>query len=457
MVARERQEGRTAPVPETNTRVLKETSLAELGIDTSYDNLNLAGDRFTLGVKKVEEDAVFVGQLNHPFAGAHFAQFLNSVSPFTNQGLRGIIADIALPIRAERDYQEGEDKTTSDDIRLHERHLQDPRVGPAYKRFAEEHVDKWLKALEINTDLGVFETLQRIIFIANIQDYVRQLFIEWREGLRSPEKVNETYIDLSQVVFKYHHQEKAFMDYFRRNVNLKEREWVYDRFRETPLNERKELLGTFLEKLIEAEKEQFALKYIFEAKDRVLVDRLKKQIWQGRRYNESVKFKFVDEKSVELGDDEGTMVRAIPNRSTGSGTFDWGVTGYKFSPEYLKTSLYPIIAWKKDRNGTRNFLTQQEAMPLVKELGLEEGKQGDVKLGEIAVVYFDRDITQDWKRKMALAPLEGTASSRGDDFEQSMGGAQMPGWVAVEQHKAQLLKSETSVLARSEKHLASVS
>lgn len=83
MVERERQEGRTA-LPETNIRVL-ETTLAELGIDTSFDNLNLAGDKFTLGVKKVGEDNVFVGRLKHPFASTHFAQFLNSVSPFGDQ------------------------------------------------------------------------------------------------------------------------------------------------------------------------------------------------------------------------------------------------------------------------------------------------------------------------------------------------------------------------------------
>lgn len=47
MVERERQ-GRTAPVPETKTRVLELKNLAGLGIDTSFDNLNLASDKFTL-------------------------------------------------------------------------------------------------------------------------------------------------------------------------------------------------------------------------------------------------------------------------------------------------------------------------------------------------------------------------------------------------------------------------
>ena len=122
MVERRIQEGMTAPIPETKFHVL-ETTLAKLGVDTTYDNLNLGGDNFTLGVKQVGEETVFVGLLHRPLAGGHFAQALNNVSPFPDQDRDGIINDINLPILAERDYEAGKDATSSPSIFLQEKHL----------------------------------------------------------------------------------------------------------------------------------------------------------------------------------------------------------------------------------------------------------------------------------------------------------------------------------------------
>ena len=436
----------TAHVPETNTRVL-ETTFAELGVDTSSDNLGLASDRFTLGVKKVREDTIFVGRLKHPLAGGHFAQFLNSVSPFADQDVGGIINDIDLPILAERDYKAGKDKTTSKSIWLHERHLNDPRVGPPYIRFKDDHVDKWLKALKINSGLRVFERLQRIRFINNTEDLRKEFFSEdghSRKSLKDSDVVG--LISYFWVIPRYYHE--RFADFWTNN-NLKGGE----------------RMRAFLDLLTtKTEQEKFAISY-FNSARQILVDLETHRIirdkvggrGKGRIGNVKVKFDG-NGKDVVVSNNTGTKVVISPTGQSGERS-NWRVIEYQFPENYKKSSLYPIIAWKKDGNGTRTFLTQKEAMPYVAELGLPEGEQGDTKLGEITVASFARHIIRDWPAKMTLKrpeefKLRGVRYLDDDhEFEQPMRGAQMPAWVAVEEHQAKLLKSETSVLARSEKHV----
>lgn len=437
MVEKERQRGRTAYVPETSTPVLKETTLAELGVDTSFDNLNLAPDRFTLGVKKVGEETVYVGLLNHGLAGGHFAQFLNNVSPFADQDLRGIIDDINLPILAEHDYREGKDKTTSEFIRLHERHRDDPRVGPTYIRFAEDHADSWLMALEFGNGWEVFDIAQRTKFINSREDKEevrRQLFSEdgnILEDINDPDARSRLMLTIKRydiVGFKE----------FCKDKGLKEDDYYS--------------FKPFLETLSEkTDQEKFAFVYftslyrqifVFLDSHRVISD----ENDPTNRIRQDMKFAD-NSRDVVISDGKGTKAVLTPTGQS-SDRFSWKAIEYQFPEGYEESSRYPVIAWKKDGNGTRTFLTQQEAMPLVKEFGLEKGEQGDTKLGEITVASFARHIIKDWEPKMTLKPLEGDKRRfRRDDFEQPMRGAQMPAWVGIERHKEQLLKSETSVLA----------
>ena len=361
------QEGMTAPIPETKIRVL-ETTLAELGVDTSFDNLNLGEDKFTLGVKRVGEDTVFVGRLDHPFAGGHFAQYLNSIAPFGDQNIRGIIDDLELPKLAERDYQRGKDRTTSDSIRLHERHLGDPKVKGSYEQFAKDHVDSWLNALKFSRGLQVFDRLQRIRFIDGWDSMGEELIYRY-------------FISFNRQIF----------------VDL------------------------------EAHK--------------IISNESNRHDGVGKG-----KVKFTGNgKNVLITDKNGTEVEITPTGRNDQ-RFTWKVLRYQFPQDYEEFSLYPAFAWRKDENGGRIFLIQEEAMPLLRELGVKEGEQGDVKLGEIGVGYFSRDIIGKWPAKMPLKPLDGV-DREGDYFEQPMRGAQMPAWVAVEAHKDELLRSETSPLA----------
>jgi len=445
MVERERQEN-TAPIPETKTRVL-ETTLAELRVDTSFDNLNLARDRLTFGVKQVGEETVFVGLLHHPFAGGHFAQALNSVSPFPDQDVGGIINDVDLPILAERDYKAGKDKTTSNHIRLHERHLNDPRVGPPYIRFANDHVHSWLRALGSNSGLRVFETLGRIGFVNSKEDLRKELFSEdgsLRRPLKYSDEVERTtyYIGISNALSRYDY--RRFIDFWE-NKSLRG----------------KELAQTFIDTLTtKAEQEKFAVVY-FNGMRTIIADLETHRI---RRCvgNQSGKIKVrfdTNGRDVVVSNNRGTKVVISPTGQN-SEKFSWRILDYQFSRDYLRRCLYPAFVWRKSEDGTRTLLTQQEAMPLVRELGLPEGEQADTKLGEITVASFARDIIKDWPATMALKTLE-RFKLRGvryldDEFEQPMRGAQMPAWVGIERHKNELLTSETSPLAIMEKRLAIV-
>jgi len=417
-------------------RVL-ETTLAELGVDTSFDNLNLAEDKFTLGVKQVREDTVFAGLLEHPFAGGHFAQALNNASPFADQNLRGIIDDVDLPIRAERDYKAEKDATSSHSIFLHEKHLNDPRVGPPYKRFANDHVHSWLRALGSNSGLRVFETLGRIRFINGKEDLRKEFFSEdgsVRKSLKDSDVVGINYY-FTYFIPQYYHE--RFID-FRKNNNLRGEEFV------------RSFLGLLT---TQAEQEKFAIAY-FTNKEQIVADLETHRFIRHNVGNQSgkVKVKFDSNgRDVVVENYTGTKVVLTPSGKN-SEKFSWRILDYQFSRDYLRRCLYPVIAWRKDENGKRQFLTQKEAVPYVLELGLPEGEQADTKLGEITVASFARHIIKDWPTKMKLAPLAGVIKRiNRDDFEQEMGGAQMPGWVGIERHKNELLRSDTSPLAIMEK------
>lgn len=437
MVEKESIERISVPVTESNTRALEQTTLAGLGIDTSFDTLNLAGDGFRLGVKKVGGDTVFVGLLKHPLAGVHFAQFLNSVAPFRDQDRYGIEADVDLPIRAGDDYQLGKDKTTSKFIRLHERHLGDPRVGPTYIRFIQDHVDPWLMALKFDTGEEVFDRLQKIRFINSAEDVRKELFSEDGNIINSL-KDSKVLLDMKFVLQILEHNR-----FNRRSENV--------------LGKSDKEIEAVLGSLTKEDQKEFAMSYFVYRKRQILVDLDTHRIMSDKNNaNDRTgkgKVRFVDNsRNVLITDKKGTSVVIRPTGQN-SERFSWKVIKYQFPENYVESGLYPVIAWKRDGNGTRSFLTQKEAMFLIEELDLPERGKGDTKLGEIVVAYFTRDIIEKWPARMKLAPLEETTSRRGDDFEQPMRGGQMPAWVAVEQHIGHLLKSETSPLAIMEKRL----
>ena len=466
------KEGMTAPIPETKFRVLK-TTLAELGVNTSFDSLNLAGDKLVLGVTKVGEDTVFVGLLKRPVAGGHFAQCLNSVSPFPDQDVDGIIDDLDLPIRAKTDSQQGFDTSNSESIHRHERHLNDPRVGPPYRRFIEYHVDKWLKALRNNHSGNLFWVLGRVQFVNDLKNLTDShfsiadelLFAYDQESYKSLRLRDVNGIDdIAYSLLTRGSQWGCgdFKSLFYDMIGLEKIEdsnRLLKEYLKLTVGQGIELIRTFFERNPDG-KQEFVLHYFFPSKQ-VLVD-LENDRLRGEVLDLSLQAKLIDKETLEINDKEGTRFLIVPNKDN---VIPWGfgpkVKEYEFSDQYLSSKsnppLYPIIAWKKAENGKREFLKQEEAMSYVAQLSLPEGEQGDTKLGEIVVAYFARDITKGWERKMTLKPLKGVKSFRYDDFEQLMKDGQMPAWVAVEQHKEQLLRSETSVLAVLEQYSGAAS
>jgi hypothetical protein len=455
------KEGMTAPIPETEFHVLN-TTLAELGVDTSFDNLNLAGDRFTLGVKKVGEDTIFFGLLHHPLAGGHFAQFLNSVSPSGDLDIGNIIADVDLPIRAQADYQKGQDRTTSEPIRLHERHLKDSRVGPPYIRFAEDHVSSWLRALQNTSSRDAFWVLGNVKFITNLKTFTDEYFSKVEEELTEREQ------ESSQLSYRINYTNgllnigwklldkgsnwgcgdfKSLFYDMRGLGEIEDRGKLFTEYQKLSIGEGVELIRTFFERNPNS-KQGFVLNYFFAPKE-VLVD-LKNGCLRGGSPDPNLQTRLVDAETLEISDREGTRFLVAPNKNAViPGGFGWKIKDAEFSDRHLSSKgyppLYPVIAWR-NKNGAREFLTQQEAMPLVRELGLSEGEQGDTKLGEIGVASFARDIIKGWEPKMTLKRLPGPQSRFIRD-EQEMRGAQMPAWVGIERHKDELLNSKISPLA----------
>lgn len=451
MVERERRE-------REDVLILGETSFKEMGIELPIDRLNLAGDRLTLAV---------VGNIrfafdHHPFSGEHFAQFLESIAPSKGRGRSGILADLRMPLDAKRELEE-QGLETSFNIRLHSRHLEDSQVGPLYKKFVDQNLDSWYTALNNDASLGVFEDLKRVTFIKSLQDFAPYVFQEWEESLKKSVSLfavqNSAFL-LSLTALKFYQEGKPFKEFlfkefFKDKVSLPLKGDSYDRTYYYMQPERqKKLLYNFLEQLYNKEREEFVAIHLTNHEGRVLVDLNSKQVWQGR-HSSFATIDLVDDRRIEIKDDDGTAFEVMPSSDIVGGRFGWKVSRYKFSPRYLSTALYPVIAWEKDENGERRFLSQDEANPYLRSLGLTKTKRGDVTLGEVMVTYFSPDTVGHWKREIPLKPPEEFKDSPQGDFEQPMMGGQMPVWVALGDHSLQLFSEKNGVISKLEARMAS--
>lgn len=428
------QEGKTAPIPETKFQVLEQTTLKELGIDPYYDSLNLAADSITLGVNKDGEITTYFAFLDHPLAEEHFVSYLNILAPFW-QARQGIVDDISLPILANRDIADGKNESTSGYVQLHREHWDDPRVGPPYKRFAEDHARAWLGALNKNISSQVFECLQRIRFVSSGRALQREFFSDDLDidNISSKDLLNRI---------------NALKDLRGDNANLIPEDFLDQGDKET--------VADTLKRLFREEEEEFAVQFFMYARGKnpkggIIVDLEKHSI----RSFENDYPDTVGEVRVEFAENGRDVIISDGNQNTrvvvspaweGSKKFSWKVKEYNFPEIYLENSLFPFIAWRKDQEGKRMFLTQKEAIPFIERLGLPHGKKGDTKLGEIAVGIFSPEITQRWEKEMTLSTL-------GDRYvPQEMRGGNIAGWVAIERHARQLLRSETSILAALENY-----
>jgi len=429
MVERESVE-RKAP-QERRVRIIGETTFTGLGIESPLDNLNLASDKLTLAVGMGRRPSSTVNLVfdHHPFAGEHFAQLLG-IAPSGSGGRLGILADLNMPVNAKSQLEEGVEK--SENIRLHIRHLNDPRIGPSYKRFVDQNLESWRKALENDASWEIFEELQRVTFIESLQDFTTQVLQKWKEMPWGND------YSLPVTAFSYYQKGKRFTSFLKDKIKIhlskygREEEWAYHRLAS---EQKAMILHEFIEQLSPEEIEAFALAYIVDGNRRVLVDLNSREVSRSMDAATSTKVDFVEQECVRIRDDKGTIVEAIPYRDIGLGRFDWKARHYEFSPQYLSTSLYPTIAWERNENGSRRFLTQREARPYLRQLGIPEANKGDVKIGEIMAAYFSSNVTGNWKKKMPLKPM----GRERYGFEQSMMGAQLPLWVAVEHHGAELL------------------
>lgn len=457
MVEREQQEERTAAVPETITRVLKETTLAELEVDTSYDNLNLASDKLSLAAFKEvgTGNIINIGFLHHPCAGEHFAQLLNSIAPFGGGGKDNILNDLRMPTRAKKDAKLGKVIKDSEYLSLHTRHLQDPQAGPFYKSFIAQHLKVWIDCLGSDASLDVFSQLQRVRFIDSVKAFTSQFFLEWKEVLPSEKDEKIRIYHISLTAFIYYQQGEPFVRYLSDKIPVKEGQSKMVTFDTLPVEQRRKHLDLFLEQLSEEEQGKFALADAVGREGRVLVDLKSKQVFPQKYYFGSAKVDFVDDRRIKIKDDKGTAVEVVPNKDIGGGRYDWKAVGYEFSSNYLAASRYPVIAWRKGENGQRQFLSQKEVRSYLRQLGksgMVEAKKGDVKVGEAVVASFSPHIITQWKKRFPLKPLE---KGKTDKFEQKMMGGQMPVWVAFMGHGEQLLSDNNPFFPKLEERIAS--
>lgn len=452
MVEQERKNRRIVHQLERKSNILVQTTFAELGIEAAKDNLNLASDKITLATFKQSPSATInLVFHHHPFSGEHTAQLLNSIAPFGRRGRDSILDDLRMPARAKKDAKLGKVIKGSEYLSLHTRHLQDPQVGPFYESFIAQHLKVWIDCLGSNASLDVFSQLQRVRFIDSVKAFASQFFLEWKEVLPSEKDEKIRIHRIGITAFIYYQQGRPFVRYLSDKIPVRKGQSERVTFDTLPLEQRRKHFDLFLEQLSEEEQEKFALADAVGRKGRVLVDLKSKQVFSQKYYFGSAKVDFVDDRRIKIKDDKGTAVEVVPNKDIGGGCYDWKAVHYEFSSNYLAASRYPVIAWRRDDNGQRCFLSQKEAKPYLRKLGFLEARRGDVKMGEVMVSYFSPHITGEWKQRFPLKPLE---EGKIDEFEQPMMGGQMPIWVAFMGHGESLL-SEENFFGKLERHMVS--
>lgn len=438
---------------EREVRILPPLPLESFVTKIRRDKLGLFNEEATLGVSRNPDthDIVYFCFLNHPFVGMHLSQTLEFVAPYPSRdpgdsGLHGykggIIGDLEMPYNAVRPKSKYSSESRS--TYLHRIHSEDPAIGTIYNEFVINHGKVWLQALGNNHFDRLFTHLAGLT-IAD-KPYLRQSFAQVQNMLIRSDYAN--YYNLVDAVLQYRNG-RPFMDFVKEQLTPNENSslaksrqkhnWLrrefFGLYRVGSWEGARVAIRTFLERLDANEQEEFALakevawrkKTVFNITDREIVTPESM-----KRGKQNMRVRILDSTTFALADHDGTSV-TIQAIMDSDGRWDWHVIDYDFSDDYRLTGLYPLIAWEKNREGKRRFVSQSEIAVCLPSYLPSYFQRGDVVLGKVLAMYASPAIVASWQDGLPL---------KYSDRIQKMMGAQMVLWGALPNHASQLLSEE---------------
>lgn len=293
-------------------RVFAATSLAEVGMTPQIDaQLGLATSPITLTqlTDKAVAGKIFLGLVDHPFVGEHFAHLLDLIKPVDSTFVpgwdyfysrQGIEEDFRMILEARGLIKPWNPNLVPNFQEIDNLHMNDPRIKDAYGRFIDGHGMSFYKALQRDnsvTTTGILRAMQ----VVDIEKVADQNLERISEGQRMEASIAE--LTRGPIVFVDPNKEKGWSTH----VTLRKRDHI---------------------------------SFKRNGNDHLLIN----------------------------GPEGNVQVQIHPQES---GKYDWRVEKYRKSPQQNPDALYPLIAWT-NVDGIRRFMTQDEARPYLRYLTLPE-------------------------------------------------------------------------------------
>lgn len=458
---KEKLETRPTTLNGKEIKFLPATTLRKIGVEAKPPESKLFLLDDPLEISRVKDlrsqDTIYFAFLQHPFMGEHFIQLLNAVAPFPSRK-DGVLADFHMP--------HGSSKF---EAQLNKGHESDPEIGNEYVDYVKQNLESWVKCINRNDFDSIFEHLEllKIFNEARMKFVFSSLFSnfktevsQWDGDIDHPGWKKEEFYHMLQALERFNSgflsDLKKFKDSKRTRAKKQGRKIDISPGREPDFgfryDEEFKLLGPkkqakiilqYLKILSKDQKEEFVIVHTFAnvpyPGPNVFLKK-RKTLWSPplTEVIRDVDIVFPDDFSLELKGENGEKIEVAVSKDSSGLLMDYRVSGYHFPQTFLDSSLYPVIAWRKNPKGERKFLDQSEADPLLP-------KRADVYLGRVLAAYLLKKVTEKWEKVIELA---------GSPRPQFMMGAQMPVWVSLSSDRypyaRQLLSDENKLFPKLE-------
>ena len=416
------------------------------GVDPGVDKLNLAADVIT-SIRTVDKKTGiqrFLFLPNHFFAGEHLEQFLEIISPHGKMVSGGVRGDVEMPSISRRHAARGLREEEYGDIRmrLHRIHMEDPEIGSFYKEFLDERADRRiLRALVERSSNSVFRQLQDLVFINDVEEYVRNFSQEVDMAFESMDRGKILAVVKTATGSYSFSSDSPFIKFLGKYPEFKDDAYysIPGIFGGFSIERQVSILKDFFAEMSEEERREFALRQ----GNKLIVDIDSHSIVRGESFLDlfHIRARFTEGNTFEISNSAGARVLVIPDQNIDFGQIDWKMSNYHVTPDYFENALCPVIAVEEDLPGNRRFIKQSEVKKLLKKVFKNSGYV-DARLGVAWAAYFSPGVTRSWPSIMALG--------QGRRLQEMMG-AQMLVWpqLATEKypHATQLLNSSDSVIS----------
>lgn len=429
--------------PDAEIHFAEPRTLLDLGFELGVDKLNLGNDPVT-SFRRVDPESggqwFFVAH-HHPFAGEHLSQFLSNVAPNKVGDKYDVRDDFIVPQTARKISASNVGGEEEYPQRLDRIHSRDPQIGALYQELTNSPVlPRFRRAFHHSSGDSVFATLRDMAFIRSKEELYGRFF---EECDRAFEEVDEDKMEDILYTARYGWAAAGFFEpFFKTQPEYQNGgDYIGDQINIQPPDVKSRLLKEFLGGLDQQWRERFALSHNVKNSywnNGVIVDLETKEMVAGSLHD--ARLRFIDDETVEVSNLHGASALVRPNRDVDFGHVEWKATQYRFPPDYFTDALFPLVAWAKDANGGRRFLSQDEANPIMRKV-FQYSRWADVRMGRALAAYFSPQVTKEWPSSMTLK--EGQRP-------QKMAAAQMLIWPSIDSdehpHASQLLNTPTSII-----------